>query len=87
MPPGLKKCIESIAANVRHRRQVLRLTQDQLAERAEIDMKYLQRIEAGSRASSLAALCRLADALGSTPSALLRPAQLKRARRGRPEKL
>jgi transcriptional regulator with XRE-family HTH domain len=50
--------------NVRRYRQQKKLTQEQLAFEAEIDLTYMGGIERGKRNPSLLAMARIADALG-----------------------
>jgi transcriptional regulator with XRE-family HTH domain len=67
-PEDLNKLV---GLNIRRRRQELRLTQQQLAERMEIWQPYLSEIENGKRATTLATLAEIAEALEVTPSYLL----------------
>lgn len=62
------------------------LTQEQLAEMADIDVRYLVRIQRATERASLDVLVALAEALGVQPDRLLRPASVERARAGRPSK-
>jgi transcriptional regulator with XRE-family HTH domain len=87
MRDDLARVLRSIAANIRLYRRRQRLTQDQLAEMSDIDIKYLQRVEAAKRSLSLGVLVKIAAALKTTPAALLRRARLPRARPGRPKKI
>jgi transcriptional regulator with XRE-family HTH domain len=50
--------------NVRKYRQQRKLTQEQLAFEAEIDLTYMGGIERGKRNPSLLVMVRIADALG-----------------------
>ena len=50
--------------NVRKYRQQRKLTQEQLAFEAEIDLTYVGGIERGKRNPSLLVMARIADALG-----------------------
>jgi DNA-binding XRE family transcriptional regulator len=54
---------KQIARNVRNRRIALELTQEQLAERAQLDLRHFQKIEAGELNLTLKTLCLLARAL------------------------
>lgn len=56
--------IDSLSRNIVQLRAEKALTQEQLAEKAEITPRYLQGIEAGSFGGSLAVLIRLRRALG-----------------------
>ena len=53
-----------LGRNVRKLRQQRRLTQEQLAFEAKIDLTYMGGIERGKRNPSLAVMARIADALG-----------------------
>ena len=59
-----------LGRNVRRLRQQRRLTQEQLAFEAEIDLTYVGGIERGKRNPSLLVMARIADAL-SVPLAKL----------------
>lgn len=52
-----------LAKNVRRLRQQRKMTQEQLAFEAEIDLTYLGGIERGKRNPSLLVMARIADAL------------------------
>ncbi|WPZ35518.1 helix-turn-helix transcriptional regulator [Thalassobaculum sp. OXR-137] len=52
-------------AAVRTHRKLLRLSQEELADRAEMDRTYVSGIERGTRNPTLDVLQRVADALGS----------------------
>jgi transcriptional regulator with XRE-family HTH domain len=82
----LDKLLRSIAANVRRLRHQRGMTQEQLAERAVMDLSYLQRIERAEVNLSMSKLLGMADALGLPPGLLLRAARLPPPRRGRPRK-
>lgn len=78
--------LRSIAANVRTFRRRRGLTQEALAELADLDLSYEQRVERGATNLSVRILVSLAVALGVAPSRLLRRARLKTTGRGRPRK-
>ncbi len=61
-----------VGANVRRFRVHAKLTQEQLAFAAEIDLTYVGGIERGRRNPSMLVLVRIADALGTEPSELLK---------------
>ena len=73
-----------IGANVRRGRERTGLTQEKLAEDAELDLRYVQRVERGGTNPSAAVLVALADALGVTPGSLFKKAALPPAKAGRP---
>ncbi|WP_336979119.1 helix-turn-helix transcriptional regulator [Brevundimonas nasdae] len=56
-----------VGQNVRKRRQVLGLSQEQLAHDADVTMRYLGAIERGQQNPSLALLVRIATALQCSP--------------------
>ena len=60
-----------VAANVKRLRVERKLTQEQLAHDAEIDLTYLGGIERGRRNPSVNVLGRIAASLGCHPSVLL----------------
>lgn len=60
-----------VAANVKRLRIDRKLTQEQLAHEAEIDLTYLGGIERGRRNPSVSVLGRLAAALVVHPAQLL----------------
>lgn len=62
-----------VAANVRRLRGERKLTQEQLAHDAEIDLTYLGGIERGRRNPSVAVVGRLAHALRTSPAELFGP--------------
>jgi transcriptional regulator with XRE-family HTH domain len=61
----------TLGKNVRKYRQQRKLTQEQLAFEAQIDLTYMGAIERGRRNPSLLVMARIADALDVTPSKLL----------------
>lgn len=61
----------TLAANIKRLRLGADLTQAQLAERADIGLATLQRIERAEGSASIDKLEALANALATTPSALL----------------
>lgn len=76
--------LESIGANLRALRLRHELTQEALAEAADIDLRFLQRVERGQTNVSVAVLVALAEVLGVAPASLFRAAKLPPVRRGRP---
>lgn len=63
---------DKFAGNVRKRRLALGLTQEDLAERLKKHKPYISEIENGKRTPWLPNLALFADALETTPSALLK---------------
>lgn len=62
-----------VGANVRKLRVERKLTQEQLAHDAEIDVTYLRGIEAGRRNPSVNVLAQLSNALKIPPAAVFGP--------------
>ena len=60
-----------LGKNVRKYRQQRKLTQEQLAFEAKIDLTYMGGIERGKRNPSLLVMARIADALGISVPKLL----------------
>jgi transcriptional regulator with XRE-family HTH domain len=56
--------------NVRKRREEIDLTQERLAEKANLDRTYISDIERGARNLSLSSIVRISKALGTTVSKL-----------------
>jgi len=57
---------KGFGAEVRRRRKDLGLSQEELAERADLHRTYVSDVEAGKRNPSLQSMQRLAKALGAT---------------------
>lgn len=64
-----------LGENLRRHREERRLTQEQLAEKAEMDPTYISGIERGVRNCSVLSLLRVADALETAAGGLLEGAQ------------
>jgi transcriptional regulator with XRE-family HTH domain len=62
--PAMRDWRATLGKNVRKYRQQRKLTQEQLAFEAEIDLTYVGKIERGRRNPSLLVMARIADALG-----------------------
>lgn len=56
---------QHFGAAIRRQRETLRLSQEELADRAGLDRSFLGRIERSEQNATLASAQRLADALGS----------------------
>lgn len=74
-----------IAANMRRLRDTRGLTQEALAERANLSLRGLQEIEAGRVNVRITVLAAIAEALEVPPGALLKPAKMPAVTRGRPK--
>ena len=62
---------EEIGRRAAKRRRILNLTQEELAELADLSKTHIQNIERGSSKCSVESLMRLSDALQVTPDYLL----------------
>lgn len=62
---------EMIGCQIQRKRRMRRLTQEQLAERIEMSVSYINRIEHAKKRASLEALVRIAKALDTTVDYLL----------------
>ncbi|QUS38848.1 XRE family transcriptional regulator [Tardiphaga alba] len=58
-------------------RQSARLSQEELAERADIHRTYVSQVERGLKSPTLIVLFRLASALETTPSRILKQVEAK----------
>jgi transcriptional regulator with XRE-family HTH domain len=75
-----------IGANTRRWRLKRGLTQEGLAEIADLDLRFIQRIERGATNLSVSVLIAIAEALDIDPTVLFRAAKLSPAKPGRPRK-
>ncbi len=64
--------VTALGVAIRSRRQAKKLSQEALSEIADFDRTYISLLERGERNPSFTNLCRVADALGLTPSELLK---------------
>lgn len=63
---------EVMAKNLRRARHDKKLTQEELADRAGLSMRYVGSIERGDVSASVTVLGQIADALGIEPGELLK---------------
>jgi transcriptional regulator with XRE-family HTH domain len=66
------KISQRVAANVKAKRKLLQLSQEELADRCRLHRTYVGAIERGERNITVETLDKLARALGSDPADLLR---------------
>jgi len=83
---SVSKWLRYVAANTRRLRRKQGWTQEVLAEKAGLEARYVQQIEAGKTNMTLAVLVDLATALGVHPRVMLNEAEMKPAKPGRPPK-
>jgi transcriptional regulator with XRE-family HTH domain len=69
---GIGKVRKEIGANVRTFRKKAGLSQERLAEKAELHPVYISQVERGTKAVSVEALWKLSRALKVPMSALVR---------------
>jgi transcriptional regulator with XRE-family HTH domain len=69
---NLVKILVSLGKKVRSLRRSQELSQEKLAESADLDRTYISGIERGKRNVSIVNLAKIATALGVTVSKLLR---------------
>jgi transcriptional regulator with XRE-family HTH domain len=60
-----------LATNVRRLRHEAGMTQEALAEAADLDRRHVTKIEAAEANVTIGTLCKLSNALGVTPADLL----------------
>lgn len=68
----LNRLVTDLGKAIRKRRQAKNLSQEALAEIADFDRTYISLLERGERNPSFTNLCRIAAALDTTPSELLK---------------
>jgi transcriptional regulator with XRE-family HTH domain len=78
--------LHSIAANIRRLRILKKWTQEQLAEAAGVEPRYVQTLESGRANPTASILISVAAALESRPGSLFRPAPLPERPPGRPRR-
>ena len=61
-----------LARNIKAARKLLDLSQEELADRAEIDRTYISGIERQVRNPTITVVAKFAEALGTTTADLLR---------------
>ena len=72
-----------VGVAIRERREATGLTQEQLAEKADLDRTYISMVERAKRNISIDALNMVADALKTSPSHLVRTAERLRSKKSR----
>ena len=68
----LDRLVADLGQAIRGRRQAKNISQETLAEIAGFDRTYISLLERGERNPSFTNLCRVAAALDTTPSELLK---------------
>lgn len=78
--------VRNVGLRIAELRRSMSLTQEELAQRLGIGVKYIQKIERGVVNLTLHTLVRWANWLGVEPAELLWPPTSAPARRGRPRR-
>jgi transcriptional regulator with XRE-family HTH domain len=83
---SVSRWLRYVAANTRRLRRKQGWTQEVLAEKAGMEVRYVQEIERARTNMTMAILVDLATALGVHPRVMLNEAEMKPAKPGRPPK-
>ena len=70
--PEIEKVRKSLGANIRFFRRKARLTQEKLAEKADLHPVYISQVESGHKAASVEAIWKISKALHVPVSLLFR---------------
>jgi transcriptional regulator with XRE-family HTH domain len=84
--PSPGELIHNYGLRVAELRAAHGLTQAELAERLDVTLRYMQRVEAGQQNVTLGTQARVSQALDVPPWEFLRPATQPDAPTGRPRK-
>jgi len=85
-PANPERVLSLIGRRVAELRATRELTQEQLAERAEVSARYIQRVEAGTENLTVRTLIKMSNALRVSLAELLVAPSAPRARPGRPQR-
>lgn len=77
--------LKNVGYRISEIRRERKLTQEILATKADVTLKYIQRVESGSENLTLLSLVRFANILEKDLAAFLLPATLVPRRPGRPK--
>lgn len=66
---------ETLGKKIRKRRRAIDMTLQQVADRVGLSIGFLSQIERGASTPSLASLCNIAEALGTSIDAFVKPPQ------------
>ena len=67
-----KNIPKELATAIRKKRKKLNLSQEEVAARSEIDRSYINRIECGKASVSVVIACRIAKALNTSLSRIMK---------------
>lgn len=80
------RLIQSVGARLGDLRRAAELTQQEMADRLEVTLRYVQRVEAGKENLTLESLARFANTLRVPLEALFVAPEPRKRRPGRPSK-
>jgi len=86
LSPQTEAQLKKVGRRIAELRQGAELTQEQLAAKLKITLKYLQRVEAGRHNLSVDSLVRFSRALKAEPKALFEEPRTLMVNVGRPRK-
>ena len=72
---------QTFATNLRRLRHKAELSQEELADRADINRTYISKLETGATYAGLEIIGKLAEVLGAEPADMLTPARGQRRKR------
>ena len=72
---------QTFATNLRRLRHKARLSQEELADRADINRTYISKLETGATYAGLEIIGKLAEVLEAEPAEMLTPARGQRRKR------
>lgn len=75
-----------LAANIKKLRLETKLTQYELAEKINVELRYLQKLESGKKNPTIAVVLSIARTFNVKIEDLLSEAQLVKDKKGRPRK-
>ena len=84
--PKLDEVLKNLGRRIAELRTAAGMTQEQLAERAQITPQYLQRVESGRENLTVKSLLNFAELLDVTAVDLFARAATRESRSGRPRK-
>jgi transcriptional regulator with XRE-family HTH domain len=86
LSPQTEALLKKVGRRIAELRQAAELTQEQLAAKLKITLKYLQRVEAGRHNLSVDSLVRFSRVLKAEPKALFEEPRTLMVNVGRPRK-
>lgn len=72
--------MSAFAIEMKARRNILGISQEELAHRADVDRTFVARIETAQNQPTLSVLFRLCEGLGIAPEAMIEQTRLRVAR-------